>query len=105
MIVVSVMLLLCSKNSGNNFWIILNFWLQNLYYLTLLVCRSLVQNLEKVDPSRMKREEKLAFWINIHNALVMHVSKFFFFFFKLHSQFSCDACKYTFICFFLFPCK
>lgn len=34
--------------------------------------RSLVQNLEKVDPSRMKREEKLAFWINIHNALVMH---------------------------------
>jgi len=39
-----------------------------------LVCRSLVQNLEKVDPSRMKREEKLAFWINIHNALVMHVS-------------------------------
>ncbi|CAH2067614.1 unnamed protein product [Thlaspi arvense] len=35
--------------------------------------RSLVQNLEKVDPSRMKREEKLAFWINIHNALVMHL--------------------------------
>ncbi|KFK42086.1 hypothetical protein AALP_AA2G209200 [Arabis alpina] len=34
--------------------------------------RSLVQNLENVDPSRMKREEKLAFWINIHNALVMH---------------------------------
>ncbi|KAJ4883942.1 hypothetical protein Rs2_34035 [Raphanus sativus] len=34
--------------------------------------RSLVRNLEKVDPSRMKREEKLAFWINIHNALVMH---------------------------------
>ncbi|KAG7590366.1 Ternary complex factor MIP1 leucine-zipper [Arabidopsis suecica] len=34
--------------------------------------RSLVQNLEKVYPSRMKREEKLAFWINIHNALVMH---------------------------------
>jgi hypothetical protein len=37
--------------------------------------RSLVQKLEKVDPSRMKREEKLAFWINIHNALTMHVSK------------------------------
>ncbi|CAH2036669.1 unnamed protein product, partial [Thlaspi arvense] len=34
--------------------------------------RSLVQKLEKVDPSRMKREEKLAFWINIHNALTMH---------------------------------
>ncbi|KAF8406770.1 hypothetical protein HHK36_008862 [Tetracentron sinense] len=34
--------------------------------------RSLVQRLEKVDPEKMKREEKLAFWINIHNALVMH---------------------------------
>ncbi|CAN8292138.1 unnamed protein product [Cochlearia groenlandica] len=34
--------------------------------------RLLVQKLEKVDPSRMKREEKLAFWINIHNALTMH---------------------------------
>ncbi|CAG7904791.1 hypothetical protein BRARA_G03458 [Brassica rapa] len=40
--------------------------------LMLQKFRSLVQNLEKVDPSRMKREEKLAFWINIHNALVMH---------------------------------
>ncbi|CAF2221710.1 hypothetical protein BRARA_H00463 [Brassica rapa] len=34
--------------------------------------RSLVQKLEKVDPTSMTREEKLAFWINIHNALVMH---------------------------------
>nr|XP_048331545.1 uncharacterized protein LOC107404549 isoform X3 [Ziziphus jujuba var. spinosa] len=34
--------------------------------------RSLVRKLEKVDPRKMKREEKLAFWINIHNALVMH---------------------------------
>ncbi|XP_019098302.1 PREDICTED: uncharacterized protein LOC104773834 isoform X1 [Camelina sativa] len=34
--------------------------------------RSLVQKLEKVDLARMDREEKLAFWINIHNALVMH---------------------------------
>uniref|UniRef100_A0A5B6ZLW2 DUF547 domain-containing protein n=1 Tax=Davidia involucrata TaxID=16924 RepID=A0A5B6ZLW2_DAVIN len=34
--------------------------------------RSLVKCLEKVDPRKMKREEKLAFWINIHNALVMH---------------------------------
>ncbi|RWR95659.1 putative electron transporter [Cinnamomum micranthum f. kanehirae] len=34
--------------------------------------RSLVHRLEKVDPSRMKNDEKLAFWINIHNALVMH---------------------------------
>ncbi|XP_022880305.1 uncharacterized protein LOC111397550 isoform X2 [Olea europaea var. sylvestris] len=34
--------------------------------------RSLVIGLEKVDPNKMRREEKLAFWINIHNALVMH---------------------------------
>ncbi|KAM7261308.1 hypothetical protein ACFE04_008675 [Oxalis oulophora] len=34
--------------------------------------RLLIQKLEKVDPSKMKREEKLAFWINIHNALLMH---------------------------------
>ncbi|XP_038715135.1 uncharacterized protein LOC120008852 [Tripterygium wilfordii] len=31
--------------------------------------RSLVHRLEKVDPRKMKQEEKLAFWINIHNAL------------------------------------
>uniref|UniRef100_A0A2N9F3F2 DUF547 domain-containing protein n=1 Tax=Fagus sylvatica TaxID=28930 RepID=A0A2N9F3F2_FAGSY len=36
--------------------------------------RSLVRNLENVDPRKMKREEKLAFWINIHNALVMHAA-------------------------------
>ncbi|XP_059635344.1 uncharacterized protein LOC132277508 [Cornus florida] len=34
--------------------------------------RSLVKSLEKIDPRKMKREEKLVFWINIHNALVMH---------------------------------
>ncbi|XP_043712406.1 uncharacterized protein LOC122661145 isoform X2 [Telopea speciosissima] len=34
--------------------------------------RSLVERLEKVDPKEMNREEKLAFWINIHNSLVMH---------------------------------
>ncbi|KAL7154427.1 hypothetical protein ABFS83_03G001800 [Erythranthe nasuta] len=34
--------------------------------------RSLVKCLEIVDPTKMRREEKLAFWINIHNALVMH---------------------------------
>ncbi|KAJ6708543.1 hypothetical protein OIU74_009787 [Salix koriyanagi] len=36
--------------------------------------RSLVQRLEKLDPRKLKREEKLAFWINIHNALVMHAT-------------------------------
>ncbi|KAL8514487.1 hypothetical protein ACS0TY_013556 [Phlomoides rotata] len=34
--------------------------------------RCLVKSLEVVDPMKMRREEKLAFWINIHNALVMH---------------------------------
>ncbi|VAI33930.1 unnamed protein product [Triticum turgidum subsp. durum] len=34
--------------------------------------RSLIQRLEKVDPTKMTHEEQLCFWINIHNALVMH---------------------------------
>jgi len=34
--------------------------------------RSLIQRLEKVDPMKMTHEEQLCFWINIHNALVMH---------------------------------
>ncbi|KAG6434900.1 hypothetical protein SASPL_106544 [Salvia splendens] len=36
--------------------------------------RSLVKSLEIVEPMKMRREEKLAFWINIHNALVMHAA-------------------------------
>ncbi|PSR88020.1 Mucin-17 like [Actinidia chinensis var. chinensis] len=36
----------------------------------MLQCfRSLIHQLERVDPRKMKNEEKLAFWINIHNAL------------------------------------
>ncbi|KAG5062298.1 hypothetical protein HKD37_02G003445 [Glycine soja] len=34
--------------------------------------RSLICQLEEVDPGKLKNEDKLAFWINIHNALVMH---------------------------------
>lgn len=34
--------------------------------------RSLVYQLEEVDVRRMKHVEKLAFWINVHNSLVMH---------------------------------
>ncbi|GAB4848905.1 hypothetical protein Ancab_003717 [Ancistrocladus abbreviatus] len=34
--------------------------------------RSLICQLQEIDPRKMKHEEKLAFWINIHNALVMH---------------------------------
>ncbi|KAL5704935.1 hypothetical protein ACHQM5_023291 [Ranunculus cassubicifolius] len=34
--------------------------------------RSYVCRLEEIDPRKMNQEEKIAFWINIHNALVMH---------------------------------
>ncbi|XP_073141216.1 uncharacterized protein [Henckelia pumila] len=34
--------------------------------------RSLISRLEEIDPGKMTHEEKLAFWINVHNALVMH---------------------------------
>ncbi|XP_016455410.1 uncharacterized protein LOC107779477 isoform X2 [Nicotiana tabacum] len=34
--------------------------------------RYLVSKLEEVDPRKMRHGEKLAFWINVHNALVMH---------------------------------
>lgn len=42
--------------------------------LTELSCyRSLICRLEEVDPRKLKNDEKLAFWINVHNTLVMHV--------------------------------
>ncbi|XP_039139346.1 uncharacterized protein LOC120276733 [Dioscorea cayenensis subsp. rotundata] len=34
--------------------------------------QSLVDRLESVNLRRMKTEEKLAFWINVHNAMMMH---------------------------------
>lgn len=34
--------------------------------------RLLVSRLEEVNPKKLKHEEKVAFWINVHNALVMH---------------------------------
>ncbi|ONK61105.1 uncharacterized protein A4U43_C08F26300 [Asparagus officinalis] len=34
--------------------------------------RFLVEELGKVDPSHMSNDEKLAFWINVYNALIMH---------------------------------
>ncbi|KAK9012182.1 hypothetical protein V6N11_040251 [Hibiscus sabdariffa] len=34
--------------------------------------RSFICRLEEIDPRKLKHEEKLAFWINIHNSLVMH---------------------------------
>jgi hypothetical protein len=32
----------------------------------------LLKQLESVDPRKLTHQEKLAFWINVHNALVMH---------------------------------
>ncbi|XP_060193224.1 uncharacterized protein LOC132622611 isoform X2 [Lycium barbarum] len=34
--------------------------------------RSLISRLEKIDPRKLTHEEKIAFWVNVHNALVMH---------------------------------
>nr|CAD1819517.1 unnamed protein product [Ananas comosus var. bracteatus] len=34
--------------------------------------KSIVRRLETVDPRELRNSEKLAFWINIHNALLMH---------------------------------
>ncbi|KAG6604221.1 hypothetical protein SDJN03_04830, partial [Cucurbita argyrosperma subsp. sororia] len=34
--------------------------------------RSLISKLEEVDPRKLNHEEKLAFWINVHNSLMMH---------------------------------
>ncbi|CAM0909594.1 unnamed protein product [Alopecurus aequalis] len=34
--------------------------------------RSLVEQLSNVDPTRMNCDERLAFWINLYNALIMH---------------------------------
>ena len=46
----------------------------NLIMVMELFCyRSLICRLEEVDPRMLSHEEKLAFWINIHNALVMHL--------------------------------
>ncbi|XP_077216226.1 uncharacterized protein LOC143850842 isoform X2 [Tasmannia lanceolata] len=39
---------------------------------TLRRFRSLVEQLAKVNPAHMSRNEKLAFWINLYNALIMH---------------------------------
>ncbi|KAL0699472.1 hypothetical protein Bca4012_055594 [Brassica carinata] len=35
-------------------------------------CESLISSLEEIDSKKLKHEEKPAFWINVHNALVIH---------------------------------
>lgn len=36
--------------------------------------RLILHQLDKVDPSKLKNDEKLAFWINVYNAIIMHVN-------------------------------
>lgn len=36
--------------------------------------RLILHQLDKVDPSKLKDDEKLAFWINVYNAIIMHVN-------------------------------
>jgi hypothetical protein len=36
-------------------------------------CRLLVEQLASVDPSHLSHDEKLAFWINLYNTVMMHV--------------------------------
>lgn len=36
----------------------------------------MVEQLELVDPGLMKHDEKMAFWTNVYNALMMHVRGF-----------------------------
>ncbi|KAJ7524330.1 hypothetical protein O6H91_17G000900 [Diphasiastrum complanatum] len=45
-----------------------------LEYTSQALCnfRLMIIQLEKVDPGSLKHDEKLAFWINIYNALMMH---------------------------------
>lgn len=38
--------------------------------------RTLVEQLAKVNPIHLSNDEKLAFWINLYNAMIMHVSSF-----------------------------
>ena len=45
--------------------------------MVTLYPRTLIKRLEKIDPTKMAHEEQLCFWINIHNALVMHVCSIF----------------------------
>jgi len=57
---------------GMQVWLDDFFCLEELLHI-LVSCRSLVSRLEDVNPRNMRHEEKLSFWINVHNSLAMHV--------------------------------
>lgn len=39
----------------------------------LLECRLLIEQLAEVNPVHLNEDSRLAFWINLYNALLMHV--------------------------------
>lgn len=43
------------------------------YLFDFFESRALVEHLAKVNPIHLSCNEKLAFWINLYNALIMHV--------------------------------
>lgn len=47
--------------------------MQHFFFFNFVGVRSLTQRLETVDPKGLMMEEKLAFWINLLNAMIMHV--------------------------------
>lgn len=59
-----------------------NYLLTQIVFLTktliwFLHDRHLVERLARVNPTELSHNEKLAFWINIYNALIMHVTNVF----------------------------
>ncbi|RYR07306.1 hypothetical protein Ahy_B05g074630 isoform D [Arachis hypogaea] len=60
-------------------------------------CKSLISLLEEVNYGKLKHEENLAFQINVHNALVMHV-RLIIILKRIKLLFSCNT-LHTFVLF------
>lgn len=41
--------------------------------MALLRYKALAEQLENVNPGQLSHEQKLSFWINLYNALLLHV--------------------------------
>lgn len=64
----------CHKGGLNiKSWLWRACWLMH-FVFSYLEDRILVEQLAKVNPILLSSDEKLAFWINLYNALIMHVS-------------------------------
>lgn len=53
----------------------ISYWIGDLtcFFPSPFIFRVLVEQLEKVKLSQLDGDAQIAFWINVHNALVMHV--------------------------------